>query len=102
MLTQVDKSENFLVQKITNFDRTQIVRFQTVPIDKVGDSNEVQCFGTLQGAREAVGIGQPRVVAADKPSAKARKAAKATKASAASDASRVKKTGKASKTKKAA
>ncbi len=102
MLTQVDKSENFLVQKITNFDRTEVIRFQTVPISKLGDSTEVQCFGTLQAAREAVGIAQPPVVAADKPSAKARKQTKAEKASAASDASKAKKTGKASKAKKAA
>ncbi len=102
MLIQIDKSENFLVQKITNFDRTEVIRFQTVPISKVGDTTEVQCFDTLQEARESVGLAQPRVVTADKPSPKARKAAKAEKASAASDASLVKKTGRpASKSVKA-
>ena len=108
MLTQVDKCETHLVQKITNFDRTQVIRFQTVPVDSVGNSKTVEPFDTLQAAREAVGLAQPPVVAADKPSAKARKVAKATKASAASDAARAKKTGRPaskpvkSKSKKAA
>ena len=111
MLTQVDKCETHLVQKITNFDRTEVVRFQTVPVDSPGNFNTVECFDTLQGAREAVGLAQPATVTADKPSPKAAKAAKAAKASAASEASLAKKTGrpaskpvkaKRAKTKKAA
>ena len=94
MLIQVDKCETHLVQKITNHDRTQVIRFQTVPVDSVGNTETVECFDTLQAAREAVGLVQPPQVAADKPSPKARKAAKAEKASAASEASRAKKTGR--------
>ena len=98
MLIQVDKSENFLVQKITDHARTMVIRYQTVPVDKLGDSTEVQCFDTLQEARESIGLAQPPVVADSKPSAKVRKVAKAEKASATSAAAKAKK----SKTKKAA
>ena len=96
MLSQIDRNETHLVQKITNFDRTELIRFQTVPIDSVGDFNTVECFGTLQEAREAVGLAQPPQVA-DKP--RTLKEVKQTKAekSAAQSAATAKRKGKSNK-----
>jgi len=51
MLKQVDKINGILVQKITAMDGT-IVRYQTVPENKIGDSQYVKEFPTLTSARQ--------------------------------------------------
>lgn len=80
MLFQVDKSETHFIQKITNQDRTRIIRYQTVPVGAVGNSGEVAEFGTLHDAREHAGLGVPVVSTKDKPVTKKRKAKKSEKA----------------------
>ncbi len=51
MINIVDKVNGYLIQKVLHNKTGVLVRYQTVPADKVGNSYEVSCYSTLKAAR---------------------------------------------------
>lgn len=52
MIQVVDRLNGLIVQKVMHNKTGKVVRYQTVPEDKIGNTSAVQCHPTLTEARK--------------------------------------------------
>lgn len=90
MLRQVDKSQTHLIQKVTT-SKGDLIRYQVVPANKIGNWAAVTEFQTLTEARAEIGLIEPADVSRQQRTLAEMRQAKAEKAKATSEACRAKK-----------